>query len=244
MFFVVAMVMAGAVAFLMVREAPGPVAEAPVIAAPPTKAKARRGGDVADPAPLPNSPDDPAAVEPVQVDVPADAPFKGAADAAIVIVEFSDFQCPFCRRVNPALEQILAKNDDVKLVWRHHPLPFHKNAPLAHEATVEAFVQKGNAGFWALHDLLFANQRALDRENLIALGEQAGLDSTKLRAALDDRRHRARVKAGSGAAAALGVRGTPSFLINGRPLKGAQPYSRFDDMVKQARIAARGSRGF
>ena len=80
--------------------------------------------------------------------------------AKIVITEFSDFQCPFCSRVNGTLKQILdTYGDKVKIVWRHKPLPFHKDAPLAHQAAHEAFVQKGSKAFWAFHDKLFAGQR-------------------------------------------------------------------------------------
>src|SRR5690606_1105512 len=80
-------------------------------------------------------------------------PFKGAANAKVVIQEFSDFQCPFCSRVKPTIKQILDEYEgQVKVVWRSMPLPFHKEAPLASEAAQEAFVQKGADGFWAYHD--------------------------------------------------------------------------------------------
>lgn len=166
---------------------------------------------------------------------PADAPFKGGKSAKVVIHEFSDFQCPFCGRVNTTLATILSTyGDKVKIVWRHKPLPFHKDAPLAHEAAVEAYVQQGNAGFWKMHDKLFANQKALKRADLEKYAAEIGLDMTKFRAALNDRRHQARVQADDRASTAVGIRGTPGFVINGYYVSGAQPFSKFRKVIDKA----------
>ena len=225
------MVIGGVAGYMVYATRPSAPEPSPVVAAPPPKA-VRKQWAKRSPAAVPGG-----TGKVIHIAIPKNAPFKGPADAAIVIVEFSDFQCPFCNHVSPTLQRILNENDDVKVVWRHHPLPFHKNAPLAHEAAVEAYVQQGNDGFWKMHDLLFSNQRRLDKENLIELAAQAGLNTNKLRAALADRRHRARVAEGSAAAAAAGVSGTPNFFINGHQLRGAQPYGSFEKMVKQARAA-------
>jgi len=169
----------------------------------------------------------------------SDAPFLGAENAPVVIHEFSDFQCPFCSRVNPTLKTVLAEyGNRVKLVWRHKPLPFHKNAPLAHQAALEAFAQKGNDGFWTMHDKLFENQRALQRLDLEGYALSTGLDITRFRAALDDGRHQARIDRDLAAADAANIKGTPSFVINGEFISGAQPIAKFRTVIDRALAAA------
>lgn len=173
-------------------------------------------------------------------------PVRGAADALVTVVVFSDFQCPFCARVLPTLASLEQRyGRDLRLVFRHNPLPFHQDAMLAAQAAVEAFVQRGSPGFWAMHDLLFANQRALARADLERYAQQAGLDMRRFRAALDQQAHRARVEADMDAARALGALGTPTFFINGRKLAGAQPEARFVEAVDRALAEAQAlvSRG-
>lgn len=176
--------------------------------------------------------------EPEKRDVPAPTaknPFKGAANAKVVIQEFSDFQCPFCSRVNPTIKQILDEYPgQVKVVWRNMPLAFHKEAPLAAEAAYEAFVQKGSDGFWAYHDKLFENQKALQRADLDKYATELGLDMNKFKAALDARTHEAVVKADMAAAEKAGVRGTPAFTVNGYFLSGAQPFPQFKKLIDLA----------
>ncbi|MFK7989298.1 MAG: serine/threonine protein kinase PknE [Sandaracinaceae bacterium] len=171
-------------------------------------------------------------------------PSRGPADAPVTVVMFSDFQCPFCSRVEPTITRLLnTYPNDVRVVWRDHPLPFHNNAMPAAELAREAFAQGGDARFWQAHDLLFANTRQLDRLNLERFGGQLGLEPNRVRAALDSHTHRAHVEADARAAQALGARGTPSFFINGRVLSGAQPYERFDAMVNEELATARTAMG-
>ena len=169
---------------------------------------------------------------------PADSPFMGAANAKVVIQEFSDFQCPFCARVNPTVDQVEKEfGDRVKIVWRNRPLEFHNNAQLAAEAAVEAYEQKGNAGFWSFHKKLFAAQKepqGLERAGLEKIAQQEGLDMAKFKAALDSHKHKARVEADVKVADAAGVRGTPGFVIGKYWLSGAQPYPAFKKLVKLA----------
>ena len=166
----------------------------------------------------------------------ANAPFKGGENATIIIEEFSDFQCPFCSRVNPTLKQVQKEyGDDVKIVWRNLPLPFHKEAPLAAEAALEAHAQKGNDGFWAYHDVLFQNQRALTREKLDEYAAQLGLDMAAFKAALDSRKHKPAVDADVKAANAAGIRGTPGFTVNGYFVSGAQPFPAFKKAIEKAK---------
>ncbi len=162
-------------------------------------------------------------------------PTKGPKNAKIVIQEFSDFQCPYCSRVNPTIDQVLKEyGDQVQVVWRNMPLPFHKDAPLAAEAAQEVFVQQGADGFWKYHHTLFANQKALKREDLEKYAQAQGVDMARFKKALDEHTHQKHVEADVEVAKKAGVRGTPAFTINGYFLSGAQPYPQFEKMIKHA----------
>src|SRR5688572_17393372 len=153
------------------------------------------------------------------------SPFKGERDALVTIVEFSDFECPFCSRVNPTIAEIMTKyRGKVKVVFKQNPLPMHRNAGLAAEAALAANAQ---GKFWQMHDKLFENSRALQREDLERYAQEVGLDMAKFRRALDTHEHKREVDADMALANQLGARGTPSFFINGRPLRGAQPFEGF-----------------
>jgi len=161
----------------------------------------------------------------VKVDVPATAPVMGPADAKITLVEWSDFECPFCSRAKGTVDQLKKEyGDDLRVVFRHQPLPFHKNAQLAAEASMAAHDQ---GKFWEYHDLLFANAKALTRPDLERYAEQLGLDMAKFRDALDTRKFEKVVKDDSAEGTKVGARGTPTFFINGRQLVGAQPIEKF-----------------
>ncbi|MGC4087987.1 MAG: thioredoxin domain-containing protein [Polyangiaceae bacterium] len=165
----------------------------------------------------------------------ANAPYRGGAQAKVVIQEFGDFQCPFSSRVQPTLEELQKQfGAKIKIVYRHMPLPFHKDAPLAAEAAEEAFAQKGNAGFWAFHDALFKSAPELERADLEKIAEEQHLDMARFRSALDSRLHSARVNEDTGVANKAGINGTPAFLINGYFLSGAQPLTEFVKLVQRA----------
>ncbi len=169
-----------------------------------------------------------------EIPVPKIAPRKGSPKAKIIIQEFSDFECPFCSRVNPTISQVMKEyGDQVQILWRNYPLPFHKNAHVAAEAAVEVFQQKGDDGFWAYHDLLFANQKALDRANLEKYAAQiGGINMKEFKQALDSGEHKAAVDADMKVVATAGARiGTPSFFINGKLLQGAQPFPAFKQAI-------------
>ena len=163
-------------------------------------------------------------------------------------MEFSDFECPFCSRVNPTISKILKEYaGKVSVVWRHNPLPMHPNAPLAHQASAEAHAQGGSDKFWAMHDKLFANQKALDRGSLEKYAKEIGLNVGKFKAALDSGKHKAKVEADKQLAAKVGARGTPFFAVNGRSIPGAQPFEKFkeviDDEIKRAeQLTASGTK--
>ena len=178
-------------------------------------------------------------VERFKVPVTAAQPVRGPADAAVTIVAVSDFQCPFCSRVEPTITQVLQDyKGKVRVVWRNNPLPFHQNAMPAAELAMEAMEQGGSDKFWKAHDKLFSNQQALARDNLDGYAKELGLDMTKYKNALDNHTHKAKIEADQAMAAKFDARGTPAFFINGRFLSGAQPIDKFkeiiDDELKRA----------
>ncbi|MBN8227584.1 thioredoxin domain-containing protein [Corallococcus macrosporus] len=166
-----------------------------------------------------------------KVDVPADSPVVGPATAKVTIVEWSDFECPFCSRAVPTLNKIKETyGKDVRVVFRHQPLPMHSHAKLAAQASMAAHEQ---GKFWEMHDKLFANQRALERGDLEKYAQEIGLDVNKFKAALDSNKFSAKVDADAAAGMAVGANGTPAFFINGRFLSGAQPFEAFKPLIDQ-----------
>lgn len=168
-----------------------------------------------------------------------DSPSRGPANARVTVQIFADFQCPFCARVNPTLSSLdEAYPGKIRFVWRNKPLPMHHDAPLAAEAAMEAFAQKGSAGFWKMHDLMFENllgqTGALERPALDRYAATVGLDPARFAAALDGHKHKAFVDADSSAADAAGISGTPAFVINGYFISGAQPLAKFKKVVDRA----------
>jgi protein-disulfide isomerase len=181
------------------------------------------------------------AAEPPKKDVSpaaANAPVRGAAAAPVVIQEFADFQCPFCGHAEKTIDEVLKSySGRVKVVWRNLPLPMHPHAELAAEAALEAQAQRGQPGFWKMHDLLFENQRVdggLERTALDGYAKTLGLDMTRWAAALDGHTHQAAVDADAQAAKGADISGTPSFVINGYAVSGAQPYAKFRLLVERA----------
>jgi protein-disulfide isomerase len=167
--------------------------------------------------------------------VPAGSPYKGNKDAKVIIQEWSDFQCPFCSRVEGTVAEVMKNyGDKVKFVWRDKPLPMHADAPLASEAAREALKQKGPDGFWKMHDKMMQNQQKLKREDLDAYAKEFGLNMDKFKAALDNRTHKAEVEADDKAGTDIGISGTPAFLINGYFISGAQPYPKFKKLIDRA----------
>ncbi len=182
-------------------------------------------------APAAAAPAAPQAAAVKKIDVPADSPMKGNKTAKVTIVEWSDFECPFCGRVVPTLKQIEQQyGKDVRIVFRHQPLPFHPNAKLAAEASMAAHEQ---GKFWQYHDKLFENQRALDRASLERYAQELGLDMGKFKAALDSGKFRAKVEADSSEGMRVGANGTPTFFINGREFVGAQPFESFKAVIDE-----------
>jgi len=155
-----------------------------------------------------------------------------------VIHEFADFQCPFCARVEPTLSELeKAFPGKLRFVWHDYPLPFHEHARAAAIVAREARAQKGDAGFWKIHDLMFRNQSdedALSPAKFVQYAGVLGLDVARLQAAQNDGRHDATLMHDQVIADAAQIRGTPAFLINGYFLSGAQPLSAFKRAVRYA----------
>ncbi len=147
-----------------------------------------------------------------------DSPYLGAKDAAVTIVEFTDFQCPFCIREVPKLKQLVKEYpDDVKLVFKNYPLNFHKQAKPAAAAAMLAAKQKGNDAFWEMHDKIIAGgTKKLDVPTLRGYAEEAGLELADFDAVLADAaKIDALLKPDMDEARKCGVRGTPTVLVNG-----------------------------
>jgi protein-disulfide isomerase len=168
-------------------------------------------------------------LEPPRLEVAADGPSTGPANAPVTIVEFSDYQCPFCKRAEGSMKQVLAQYpEQVRLVYRHFPLDGHKDARPAAEAAACADEQ---GKFWDYHKLVFESSPTLDAKKLRQLAEQTKVDLKAFDACLADGRQKAKVQADLEAGQAVGVTGTPAFFVNGIPLSGARPPEEFAKLI-------------
>jgi protein-disulfide isomerase len=166
-----------------------------------------------------------------RIDVEAKGPARGPSSAPVTIVEFSDFQCPFCGREYPVIEKLMKEYDGkVRLVFRNFPLDFHQFAAKAAEAGACA-ADQGSDKFWALHNKMFENQQKLAVDDIKGYAKQVGLDSAKFDKCLDSGEKRTEVDDDQKAGAAAGVNGTPAFFINGIFVNGAQPYEQMKQTI-------------
>jgi protein-disulfide isomerase len=176
------------------------------------------------------------------------SPVLGSPSALVTIVEFSDFQCPYCSRVEATLKGIRDKyGDKVRLVWKNNPLPFHPWAEPAAEAALEVRAEKGNAAFWRVHDAIFASQTALEQSVLVRLAVEAGARADAVKKAIETHSHARDIEVDTDLADDFQADGTPHFFINGRRLVGAQPEEKFDaviddEMKKAQDLLAKGTR--
>ncbi|MEO8217041.1 MAG: thioredoxin domain-containing protein [Acidobacteriota bacterium] len=166
-------------------------------------------------------------VEPLRAQVAAVGPAKGPQAAPVTIVEFSDFQCPFCGRIVPELDKVTEHyGDKVRLVFRQFPLSIHADAQKAAEASLCANDQ---GKFWALHDAMFKNQNQLKPADLVTKAADLGMNKDQFQQCLESSKYADQVKKDAQAGSVAGVSGTPTLFINGRYLSGAAPY---DDIAK------------
>lgn len=173
---------------------------------------------------------DPSVRIPIErVEVAAIGPGRGPVSAPVTIIVFSDFQCPFCARLKPTLDQVREKyGDKVRLVFRNYPLSLHAQAWKAAEAGLCAHEQ---GKFWELHDAMFGNQQQLAVENLKAKATEIGMNAERFNSALDSGKYFTAVEADVQAGAAAGVNGTPAMFINGRFVGGAAPLEQITAIV-------------
>jgi len=177
----------------------------------------------------------PSAGHKVEVTITDTDPSLGDKDAPVTIMAFEDFECPFCARFSqqtlPLIIDRHVKSDQVRVVWKDFPLSIHSNAQKAHEAARCAWEQDK---FWEYHDTLFNNTNKLRTNDLKQYAKNLGLNESQFSSCLDSGKYtdliREKVREGNTA----GVSGTPSFLINGRIVVGAQPYQTFADLIAQA----------
>jgi len=158
-------------------------------------------------------------------------PARGPEGAPIQIIEFSDFQCPFCLQAHPTVAKVLSTyGDRIRFVYRHFPLPNHPNARPAAEAAACAAEQ---GKFWQYHDRLFDNQGKLGAADLKQHASALELDSAKFNACVDGHKYAQDVDDDVEAGQDVGVSGTPAFFINGRVLGGAQPFEAFKRVIDE-----------
>ncbi len=167
------------------------------------------------------------------VPVSAKDPQWGKATAPVTIVEISDFQCPFCSRVEPTMTQLRQKYgpDKIRIVWKNNPLPFHNHARPTAEAAATVFGLAGSDAFWKFHDAAFANQQALGDESSEKWAKEAGVDLAKFKAAYAAKKYAAKVDEDLALAKKIDASGTPAFRINGVTLSGAQPIDKFTEVI-------------
>lgn len=164
----------------------------------------------------------------------AKSPALGPKDALVTLVEFSDFECPFCAKVQPTLKALLKEYPrELRLVFKHNPLPFHKRAPAAANLAIEAYKQKRDAGFWAVHDLLFASSPELGDDALLDVAKQAGLLTARAKLAITKLPYASLIQVDEDLADDLKASGTPHFFINGRRLTGARPIHEFRSLIDE-----------
>jgi len=183
---------------------------------------------------------DPDAVVPVPL---GGSPRLGPDDAPVTIVEFGDFECPYCVRGNATMMALRERyGDRVRLVYKHSPLAFHSHAFVAARATVAAHAQ---GKFWAFHDALYARRADFDEEDIQAIAKEVGLDMKKFRKAMTSLELDRAIEEDLSLAMSLGVSGTPAFYVNGRAVHGAQPELVFRLMIEEEleRAAAARARG-
>jgi protein-disulfide isomerase len=166
-------------------------------------------------------------------------PSTGASSAPVTVVEFSDFQCPFCRAAESSLKQVRQKyGDQIRLVYMDFPLSFHSHAMDAARAGRCAADQ---GKFWQFHDALFLEQKKLDPDSLKHTAAKLGLDSDTFNRCFSSDKHTAGIRQDMAEGSALGVTGTPTFFVNGRELVGAQPPPKFNEVIDEELARAKSS---
>jgi protein-disulfide isomerase len=174
----------------------------------------------------------------VEVDPDRDH-IRGPREAAVTIVEYGDFECPYCGRAEPVVRELLSDFADIRYVWRHLPLTdVHPHAQLAAEASGAAAEQ---GAFWEMHDLMLEHQDALEDADLLSYAAELNLDRERFSEFLRARRGASRIADDVDGADLSGVSGTPTFFVNGRRHHGAYDIATLSDAVREAGARARAA---
>jgi protein-disulfide isomerase len=162
----------------------------------------------------------------------------GGAKAPVTIIEFSDYQCPFCKRAEDSVNQVMKTyGDKIRLVYRNYPLPMH---PMARPAAEAAACANAQGKFWEYHAKLFENQAGLNQDKMKQIAKDVGLDSAKFDECIAKKPYGDKIDQDTADGNKVGVNGTPAFFINGRMLSGAQPFEKFKEIIDQE-LAAKAS---
>lgn len=171
---------------------------------------------------------DPDLVSPVPL---GDSPRLGPDDAPVTIVVFGDFECPFCVRGTETIEELRELyGNELRVVYKHSPLPFHSHAQLAARAALAAQAQ---GKFWSFHDALYARQAKFDEDDLFEIAREIGLSMKKFKKAMNSLELDEAIERDQALAMSLGVSGTPAFFVNGRSVRGAQPTLVFRLIIEE-----------
>jgi protein-disulfide isomerase len=168
--------------------------------------------------------------DPVKISI-AGAPVLGPENARVTLVEYSDFQCPYCSQVVPKVKQVLnAYPKDVRLIFKQFPLEDHSQAEFGAEAALAAQAQ---GKFWQMHDLLYAGFPHLDRQRVFGYAQKIGLDMKRFTADVDSHKYLARIRAEKAQGEEDGVEGTPTFFIDGKKYNGAFDLASLTPIIRQ-----------
>lgn len=167
----------------------------------------------------------------VNVEAGSGSPVYGKEGAPITIVEFSDFQCPFCSRGAETVTQLKKKyGSKVRLVFKHFPLPMHHEARPAAEASM-CVNEQGSDKFWKFHDLAFKNQDKLDKANLEKYAKESGADVAKYNECVNSKKFADYIQKDMAYGETIGVKSTPTFFVNGQLISGAVPIEKFSEVI-------------
>ncbi len=159
-------------------------------------------------------------------------PTQGPSDAPVTLVEFSDFHCPFCSRLRETLHQVMEQHaGKVRRVFFHFPLTIHPGADMTHQAS-ECAHEQGK--FWEFFEKIFDRPGAVQKEGLMEIGRQIGLDMEAYESCLQSEKYKQQILSDIAAGSAAGVQGTPAVFVNGKLIPGAQPYEVFDTAIQEA----------
>ncbi len=186
-----------------------------------------------------------ATIEEGSIPISGQDPSWGSRNAPVTIIEFAEFECPYCKKADVTLSALKTQfgPEILRIVWKNNPLDFHKGARPAAIAAMAVFDLGGNEAFWRFHGQAFAAQNALIDESFASWALDSGVDMVKWRKAVAAPESAFKIDTDTALGKAAGVKGTPAFFINGIHLGGAQPITRFTQLIEEQQAAARAAIG-